>query len=188
MYLYALGIYEYHPVTGEIKLNTFVQKDSIKPNTNTQLHDLENKLIPPDALSLAPNRLYYNDDIIECQYVQRLTESSVILAIVKRGSYKKDDLIIILKILNNMTHIYLKQSKYDVTLNDLLMNPHLNDIVIDKTNKTIDEVKDVNVKNIDKVIKRNEDIDEILEKVKILHDDTVKLDEGAKKLNKCCRW
>jgi hypothetical protein len=87
-----------------------------------------------------------------------------------------------------MTNIYLKQTKYNTTLNDLLYNPLLKtDIIVDKINETNDEIKEVLFDNIKKIINRNEDIDNVLEKVEILHDNTLDLEKGAKKMNVCCR-
>lgn len=197
MYLYALGIYQYDPITGEIKLKKISQKETLNPDIPNQLYDLETKLLPKSALSLEPNRLYYNNDIIECQFIQRLVKTNIILAVVSRDiiidsndrEKNKENLVLMLMILNNMTNIYLKQSRYGFTLKDLLYNPLLKeDIIVDKINKTNEEVKDVMLENIKLLIDRGENLDDLLEKTNHLKENMIKLEDGAKKLNTCCRW
>ncbi len=191
MYLYALGIYPYDSFTGQIKEKIFVQRETLNPETPTQLSDLESKLLPKkSALSLVANRLYYNDDVIECQFLQRLEHTNIILAVVSRNKIKdKEDLKLIIMILNNITNIYLKQSKYGFTLKDLLYNPLLKeDLIVDKINRTNEEVKDVMIENLKILIERGENLDDLLEKTHHLKEDTIKLEDGAKKLNTCCRW
>jgi hypothetical protein len=186
MYLYALGVYEYDSVTGDITLKEVAQKDTIDSDAPNQLADLESKLLPKSAFSLEPNTLYHHDDIIEFHYIQRLTKNNLILAIVSRS--EMEHLVEVITLFKNMTHIYLKKSKSDFTLQTLLHNPLLKEeLIVLEIFDNCEEIKAICFNNITKLVHRGEALDTLLEKTHRLKDDVIKLERKAKEANRCCK-
>jgi len=181
--LYALGIYTYHKETGKINLIHLAQKDKPEPNVPNQLYDLEKHFLSGSAFELKPDRIAFNEAIIEYQYVRRDTKYEVILAIVSRDWM---DLPEVKRLFINMIHIHRKENNPSITLQSLIENPLLQEeLVVNKINKTNQETKEMIIENLDILLDRGESLDKLVEKSKNLHTDAVKLESGAKKASRC---
>ena len=90
-----------------------------------------------------------------------------------------------------MQHILIRPDTVKASLDDIIANPQAftgKDILIGRIQGGNKEIIAIMQKNIDMVIKRGEDLENLKEKAIHLNESAINFEDKAKKLNTCCGW
>ena len=142
----------------------------------------------PQFLSEGKNIGYYKvEGVDEHHYFKRIEDVNLVMAICSRKWLERAELN---NLFANIKDAHMGKSKLQTTLKNIIDNPMGYtrppvDLKIDRTLKNLDEIKVVMLENIDKVLERGEKIHDLMGKTDILLEDSIKLNKGARKLNRC---
>ncbi|OGT45220.1 MAG: hypothetical protein A3E83_08095 [Gammaproteobacteria bacterium RIFCSPHIGHO2_12_FULL_41_20] len=189
MRLYAIGIYEYTQEDSpqfQLKKKAPPNKGgfsglfSTDPLENLEKHTL--KALPPEQD--VTFRATYKD---EYHYVKRYPAEGIVIAIVSRNKLEPLELAYLF---SNIHTIYSKPN-LAVTLDAIILNP-LNyiarDIVTAQLKQKVQEIKEIMLENLEKLLDRGERIELLVRKTDYLANGATSFKREAKKLNGCCHW
>lgn len=209
MLLNALGIYIQTDV-GLEKVKCAQQEKTTSSNIMffqaeqkavNQLENIDNALHEEDELTkskfyttMEPNQVHRLKTSDEYNYLYKIVikSTNTIFAISSRYELEPHEKAFLFK---NMEHILIRPDRVKATLDDIIANPQgftgsdksrSGDILIDQTRDEMKAVIAVMQKNIDLVIKRGEDLENLKDKAIELNKHAISFEKEAKKLNSCC--
>jgi hypothetical protein len=169
-----------------IKLAPQLPKSYTEFFSANPLDEIEKDIIPQFYLSFLPNKIYYFQSNEKHCYIKALTEKSEISLILSK---KEIDISEAIHLFNNIDTVHNKPS-VKTTLDDIFKNPYSyagKDILIAEISKDLEEIKNITLENINKLINRGELIEDLQERTKKLVVESAVFRDDAKKLNRCCK-
>lgn len=185
--LSAIAIYDITndtPTANIYLRNNYAEKDKLTLFTASPLSYLEKSILP--KLDCTNNGKLFdcilNDEIR--YYVCKQSEDSFLMAICSERELQGTE---VYHLFANMRHAHLRP--HVVTLKQIISNPlgyTGKDKFLDKTQSEIEEVKSIMLSNIDKVLSRQEKLEELIAATTKLELESRKFRSQAEKLNKPC--
>lgn len=203
--LHALGIY----IQTDVGLEKVQSAQQEKSNPSSfaffqneqkplnQLENIENVLHEEGESSnlkfyaiMQPNKVYRCKTSKEYDYLYKIRIKSTDAIFVISSKYELDpsEKAFLFK---NMEHILIRPDTVKKSLDDIVENPLAftgRDILIGNIQDEMKEVIAIMQKNIDMVIKRGEDLENLKEKAIHLNKGAIDFEDKARKLNSCCGW
>jgi hypothetical protein len=203
--LHALGIYIQTDV-GLEKIKC-AQQEKTKPSNAmffqneqkpvNQLENIDNALHEQDKeseskfyVTMKPNAVYRRVTTREYDFLYKIKIKSTdtIFAISSKYELSPEEKGFLF---TNMQHILIRPDTVKASLDDIIANPQAftgKDILIGRIQGGNKEIIAIMQKNIDMVIKRGEDLENLKEKAIHLNESAINFEDKAKKLNTCCGW